>query len=94
VPIPVFAASELREVAFAESLRRHVSSSFVDVAAPAAAREATGTAAREQGQRSREEEGRFSGVSCRCALSVGPAVIRELEKGGLLCLRLFLLGVA
>jgi len=31
VPIPAFAAGELREVAFAESLRRHVFASFLDV---------------------------------------------------------------
>jgi len=31
VPIPVFAAGELREVAFVESLRRHVFASFLDV---------------------------------------------------------------
>ena len=47
VPIPVFAASELREVAFAESLRRHGSASFLEVTPRAEAREATRTAARK-----------------------------------------------
>jgi hypothetical protein len=46
VPIPVFAAGELREVAFAESLRRHVVPLSFEVTPTAAgAREATGTAA-------------------------------------------------
>jgi hypothetical protein len=44
VPIPVFAAGELREIAFAESLRRHVFASFLDVTPAAGGREATGTA--------------------------------------------------
>ena len=47
VPIPAFAAGELREVALAESLRRHVFASFLDVTPTAGAREATGTAARK-----------------------------------------------
>jgi hypothetical protein len=45
VPIPVFAAGELREVAFAESLRRHVVLLSFEVTPTAGAREATGTAA-------------------------------------------------
>jgi hypothetical protein len=45
VPIPVFAAGELREVAFAESLRRHVVPLSFEVTPTAGAREATGTAA-------------------------------------------------
>jgi hypothetical protein len=45
VPIPGFAAGELREVAFAESLCRHVFASFLEVTPMAGAREATGTAA-------------------------------------------------
>ena len=45
VPIPVFAAGELREIGFAESLRRHVSASFLEVTPRAGASEATGTAA-------------------------------------------------
>jgi hypothetical protein len=45
VPIPVFAAGELREVAFAESLRRHVVPFSFEVTPTAGAREATGTAA-------------------------------------------------
>ncbi len=45
VPIPVFAAGELREVAFAESLRRHVVPLSFEVIPTAGAREATGTAA-------------------------------------------------
>jgi hypothetical protein len=45
VPIPVVAASELLEIAFAESLRRHVFASFLEVSPTAGAREATGTAA-------------------------------------------------
>ena len=44
VPIPAFAAGELREVAFAQSLRRHVFASFLDVTPRAGAREATETA--------------------------------------------------
>ena len=45
VPIPVFAAGELREIAFAESLRRHVVPLSFEVTPTAGAREATGTAA-------------------------------------------------
>jgi len=45
VPIPVFAAGELREVALAENLRRHVFASFLEVTPTTGAREATGTAA-------------------------------------------------
>jgi hypothetical protein len=45
VPIPVFAAGELREVAFAESLRRHVVPLSFEVIPTAGAREATGTGA-------------------------------------------------
>jgi len=45
VPIPVFAAGELREVAFAESLRRHVVPLSFEVIPTVGAREATGTAA-------------------------------------------------
>jgi len=41
VPIPAFAAGELREIAFAESLRRHVFASFLEVAPRTGAREAT-----------------------------------------------------
>jgi len=44
VPVPVFAPGELREIAFAESLRRHVFASFLEVTPTAGAREATGTA--------------------------------------------------
>ena len=45
VPIPVLAAGELREIAFAESLRRHVVPLSFEVIPTAGAREATGTAA-------------------------------------------------
>jgi hypothetical protein len=45
VAIPVFAAGELREVAFAESLRRHVVPLSFEVIPTAGARGATGTAA-------------------------------------------------
>ena len=45
VPIPVFATGELREVAFAESLRRHVVPLSFEVTPTAGAREAIGTAA-------------------------------------------------
>jgi hypothetical protein len=46
MPIPIFTAGELREIAFAESLRRHdVFASFLEVAPRTGAREATGTAA-------------------------------------------------
>jgi hypothetical protein len=45
VPIPVFATGELREVAFAESLRRHVVPLSFEVTPTAGAREETGTAA-------------------------------------------------
>jgi hypothetical protein len=45
VPIPVFAAGELREIAFAESLRRHVVPLSFEVIPTAGAREATETAA-------------------------------------------------
>jgi len=45
VPIPGFATSELREIAFDQSLRRHVFASFLEVIPRAGAREATGTAA-------------------------------------------------
>jgi hypothetical protein len=45
VAIPVFAAGELREIAFAESLRRHVVPLSFEVTPTAGAREATGTAA-------------------------------------------------
>src|ERR1700678_2586881 len=45
VPIPVFAAGELREVAIAESLRRHVVPLSFEVTPTAGARETTGTAA-------------------------------------------------
>jgi hypothetical protein len=45
VPIPVFAAGELREIAFAESLRRHVLPLSFQVTPKTGAREATGTAA-------------------------------------------------
>ncbi len=47
VPVPGFAAGELREIACAESLRRHVFASFLEVAPTAGAREATGTAGRK-----------------------------------------------
>jgi hypothetical protein len=49
VPIPVFAAGELREIAFAESLRRHVFASFLDV---------TPAAGGERGNRNGRMEGR------------------------------------
>src|ERR1022692_2899660 len=45
VPIPVFAAGELREIAFAESLRCHVVPLSFEVTPTTGAREATGTAA-------------------------------------------------
>ena len=45
VPIPVVATGELREVALAESLRRHVLPLSFEVTPTAGAREATGTAA-------------------------------------------------
>ena len=45
VPIPVFAAGELREIAFAESLRRHVVPLSFEVTPTVGAREATRTAA-------------------------------------------------
>src|ERR1035437_4633059 len=45
VPIPIFAAGKLREVAFAESLRRHGVPRSVEVIPTAGARKATGTAA-------------------------------------------------
>jgi len=45
VPIPRFTARELREIACAESLRRHDFASFLEVAPRTGAREATGTAA-------------------------------------------------
>jgi len=45
VPIPVFAAGELREIIFAESLRRHVVPLLFEVIPTAGARETTGTAA-------------------------------------------------
>jgi hypothetical protein len=45
VPIPVFAAGELREIVFAESLRRHDVPLSFGVTPTAGAREATGTAA-------------------------------------------------
>jgi hypothetical protein len=41
VPIPVFAAGELREVAFAESLRRHVVPLSFEVTPTAGAKEGT-----------------------------------------------------
>lgn len=44
VPIPVFAAGELREVALAESFRRHVVPLSFEVTPKAGAREAAGTA--------------------------------------------------
>src|ERR1035438_9531580 len=44
VPIPVFTASELREIVLAESLRRHMVASFLEVTPAAGAREAIGTA--------------------------------------------------
>jgi hypothetical protein len=43
--IPVVAAGELRQVGFAESLRRHNVPLFFEVTPRAGAREATGTAA-------------------------------------------------
>ncbi len=45
MPIPIFTAGKLLEIAFAESLRRHVFASFLEVAPTAGAREATATAA-------------------------------------------------
>ncbi len=45
MPIPIFTAGELREIACAESLRRLVFVSFLEVAPRTGAREATGTAA-------------------------------------------------
>jgi len=45
VPIPIFAAGKLREIAFAESLRRHGVLFSFEVIPTAGAREATGTAA-------------------------------------------------
>jgi hypothetical protein len=47
VPIPSFAAGELREIACAESLRRHDVCLVFEVAPRTGAREATGTAARK-----------------------------------------------
>ena len=54
MPIPIVTAGELREIACAESLRRHdVFASFLEVAPRTGAREATGTAARK-GRRHRQ----------------------------------------